>query len=133
MAISYNLALGLLFLLVAIISCCHTLKFLNNGYKATATVIDYHKYESDGEVYAPIFTFRTTDNQLVTYELPEGNNPPSWKIGETVTIIYDPSHPSNLSLYSYFRLFALPLVLLSIALPLIVVGGGYFIAERFLL
>lgn len=64
------LAFGFVFLLVAIISCRHTLKFLNNGHKATATVIDYHKYESDGEVYAPIFTFLTTDNQLMTYELP---------------------------------------------------------------
>lgn len=127
------LALGLLFLIAAIISFRHTVKFLNHGNKATATVIELRAYESDGEVYVPVFSFLTSENQLVTYELPEGSDPPAWKVGETETIIYDPSNPSNASLYSYFRLFIWTLVLLSIALPLIVVGAGYFIAQRFLL
>mgnify|MGYP000905332297 CR=1 FL=1 len=126
------LGLGLIFLLLAIVSFRNTLIFLKNGYKATATVIDLHKYESDGEVYAPVFSFRTEDNQLVTYELAERNDPPAWKIGETTTVIYDLSDPSRVSLYSYFRVFIWSLVLLSVALPLIVIGGGYFIAARFL-
>jgi len=126
------LALGLVFLVAAIFSFRHTVEFLKNGNKATATVIDLRMYESEGEVYAPVFTFLTSDNQLVTYELPEGSDPPAWEIGETETIIYDPSNPSNASLYSYFRLFIRTLVLVSIALPLLVIGAGYFIAERFL-
>ena len=88
-------------------------------------------YESDGEVFATIFTFRTKDSKLITFELVEGSNPPAWKIGETATVIYNPSDPSKVSLYSYFRMFIWTLVLLSIALPLIVIGGGYFIAARF--
>ncbi len=127
------LGLGVVFLVWAVYSFRNTMTFLNNGYKATATVIDFHKYESDGEVFAPIFTFRTKDNQLITYELAEGNDPPAWKIGETTTVIYDPSDPSKVSLYSYFRVFIWTLVLLSISLPLLVIGGGYFIAARFLL
>lgn len=133
MAILYNPRLGLLFLVMAIYSFHNTIAFLKKGDRATATVVDLHKYESEGEVFAPIFTFRTKDNQLITYELAEGNNPPAWKIGETTTVIYDPSDPSKLSLYSYFRVFIWTLVLLSIAFPLIVIGGGYFIAARFLL
>lgn len=127
------LGLGVVFFVWAVYSFRNTMTFLNNGYKATATVIDFHKYESDGEAFAPIFTFRTKDNQLITYELAEGNDPPAWKIGETITVIYDPSDPSKVSLYSYFRVFIWTLVLLSISLPLLVIGGGYFIAARFLL
>ncbi|MPS64786.1 MAG: DUF3592 domain-containing protein [Chryseobacterium sp.] len=127
------LGLGVVFLVWAVYSFRNTMTFLNNGYKATATVIDFHKYESDGEAFAPIFTFRTKDNQLITYELAEGNDPPAWKIGETTTVIYDPSDPSKVSLYSYFRVFIWTLVLLSISLPLLVIGGGYFVAARFLL
>ena len=128
-----TLALGLLFLVIAIYSFRNTIAFLKKGDKATATVVDLHRYESEGEVFAPIFTFQTKDNQLITYELAEGSNPPAWIIGETTTVIYDPSDPSKVSLYSYFRVFIWTLVLLSIALPLIVIGGGYFIAEKFLL
>jgi len=107
--------------------------FLKYGDKATATVIDFHRYESDGEVFAPIFTFRTKDNQLITYKLAEGIDPPAWKIRETTTVIYDPSDPSKVFLYSYFRVFIWSIVLISIALPLLVIGCGYFIAARFLL
>jgi len=126
------LGLGIVFLLAAVLSFRNTLAFIKNGHKTIATVIDLHEYESEGKVYAPVFTFYTRDNQLITYELPEGNDPPSWKIGETETIIYDPSDPSRAYLYSYFRIFTWTIILLSIALPLIVVGGGYFVAERLL-
>ena len=127
------LGLGVVFLLLAIFSFRNAMEFLQNGDKATATVIDLHKYESEGEVFAPVFTFRTKDNQVITYELAEGNDPPTWKVGETTTVIYDPVDPSKVSLYSYFRVFVWTLVLLSIALPLLVIGGGYFIAARFIL
>ncbi|NPE44919.1 DUF3592 domain-containing protein [Sphingobacterium sp. arapr2] len=127
------LGLGVVFLLLAIFSFRNTMEFLKNGDKATATVIDLHKYESEGEVFAPVFTFRTKDNRVITYELAEGNDPPTWKVGETTTVIYDPVDPSKVSLYSYFRVFVWTLVLLSIALPLLVIGGGYFIAARFIL
>ncbi|RBQ11724.1 hypothetical protein DRW42_00130 [Pedobacter miscanthi] len=55
--------------------------------------------------------------------------PPSWKIGETGIIMYDPKDPSKAKLFSYFRLFAWPLVLVSLAIPLILMGGGYLIAN----
>ncbi|WP_324755605.1 DUF3592 domain-containing protein [Sphingobacterium thalpophilum] len=127
------LGLGLVFLLLAIFSFRNTIAFLKNGAKATATVTDLHSYESEGEVFAPVFTFRTKDNQLITFELAEGNDPPAWKIGETTTVIYDPHDPSKVSLYGYFRIFIWTIVSLSIAFPLIVTGGGYFIASRFIL
>lgn len=126
------LGLGIIFFLAAIFSFKNTIAFLKSGHKTTATVVDLRSYESEGEVFAPIFTYRTINDQLLTYELSEGTNPAAWKIGETETIIYDPYDPSRAYLYSYFRIFTWTLVLLSISLPLIVVGAGYFVAERFL-
>nr|WP_199156737.1 hypothetical protein [Pedobacter sp. ASV2] len=49
------LGMGLVFLLLAGYSFRNTMVFLSNAEKATATVTDLHKYESDGEVFAPIF------------------------------------------------------------------------------
>lgn len=126
------LLLGFLLLFAAGYSFRNTLAFLNKGEKTVATVTDLRTIESEGEVYAPIFTYHTMDGQTFTYELPEGTNPSAWEIGETETVIYDPDDPSNVSLYSYFRIFIWPLVLLSLALPLLVIGGGYFVAEQFL-
>jgi hypothetical protein len=126
------LGAGLILLFWAALSFRNTISFLKKAEKATGTVISLRTIESDGEVYAPIFNYQTKDNRIFTYELPEGTNPPGWKIGETEIIIYDPGNPSKARLYTYFRIFTLTLVLTSLALPLLVVGGGYFIAELLL-
>lgn len=126
------LGAGIVLFIFAFLSLRNTLSFLKKAEKATATVTSLREYESEGTVFSPLFTFRTQNNTEYTYELPEGTNPSAWSVGDTETVIYDPDDPSSVSLYTYFRIFIWPLVLISIALPLLVVGGGYFIAEQFL-
>lgn len=126
------LGAGLGLLILAAISFKSTITFLKNGEKVTGTVTSLREIDSDGVVYVPVFTYRTKDNTEYTYELAEGTNPSSWSEGDTETIIYDPKDPSKVELYTYFRIFAWPLILLSAALPLLVIGGGYFIAEQYL-
>jgi hypothetical protein len=126
------LGAGVILLLLAVFSFRNTLTFMKKSEKTTGTVISLRTIQSEGEVYVPVFSYQTKDNRVLTYELAEGSNPPSWKIGETETILYDPANPSKARLYTYFRLFTWTLVLTSLALPLLVIGGGYFVAELFL-
>ncbi|WP_374462326.1 DUF3592 domain-containing protein [Chryseobacterium sp.] len=126
------LGAGIALFIFAFLSLRNTLTFLKKAEKATAAVTSLRIDDSDGEVYMPLFTFRTRNNVEYTFELPEGTNPSAWSVGETETVIYDPDDPSSVSLYTYFRIFAWPLILISIALPLLVIGSGYFIAEKFL-
>lgn len=126
------LGAGVILFVAALLSLRSTLSFLKKAEKATATVTSLRVDNSEGEVYLPVFTFRTQNNIEYTYELPEGTNPSAWSVGETETVIYDPDDPSSVSLYTYFRIFVWPLVLMSIALPLLVIGSGYFIAAQFL-
>ncbi|MCJ7932660.1 MAG: DUF3592 domain-containing protein [Chryseobacterium sp.] len=126
------LGAGIILLILAFFSFRDTLSFLKRAEKATGTVTSLRTIQSEGEVYLPVFTFRTKNNIEYTYELSEGSNPPSWSVGETETIIYDPADPSAARLYTYFRIFGWTIVLISIALPLLVIGGGYCIAEQFL-
>lgn len=125
-------AAGIILFVAALLSFRSTLSFLKKAEKATATVTSLRIDDSDGEVYMPLFIFRTRNNVEYTFELPEGTNPSAWSVGETETVIYDPEDPSSVSLYTYFRIFAWPLILICIALPLLVIGSGYFIAEKFL-
>lgn len=123
---------GLGLLILAVFSLKNTLSFLKKAERTTGTVTSLRMIESDGEVYLPVFTFQTSDHIEYTYGLSEGSNPPAWTIGDTETIIYDPEDPSHAGLYTYFRIFAWPLIWISIALPLLVIGGGYFVAEQYL-
>ncbi|MGE8514748.1 MAG: DUF3592 domain-containing protein [Chryseobacterium culicis] len=128
----FILGAGVILFVAALLSLKSTLLFLKKAEKATATVTSLREFESDGVIFSPLFTFRTQNNIEYTYELPEGTNPSAWSVGETETVIYDPDDPSSVELYTYFRIFAWPLILISIALPLLVVGAGYFIAAQFL-
>lgn len=128
----FILGAGVILFVAALLSLKSTLLFLKKAEKATATVTSLREFESDGIVFSPFFTFHTRNNIEYTYELPEGTNPSAWSVGETETVIYDPDDPSSVELYTYFRIFAWPLILISIALPLLVVGAGYFIAAQWL-
>ncbi|AZA84624.1 DUF3592 domain-containing protein [Chryseobacterium lactis] len=126
------LGAGLILFILALFSFKNTLSFLKTAEKVTGTVTSLREVDSDGLVYFPVFTYRAKNNIEYTYGLAEGSNPPGWSVGDTETIIYDPEDPARASLYTYFRIFAWPLIFVSVALPLLVIGGGYFIAEHYL-
>ncbi len=69
------LGAGIALFIFALLSLRSTLAFLKKAEKATATVTSLRIDDSDGEVYIPLFTFRTRNNTEYSYELPEGTNP----------------------------------------------------------
>jgi hypothetical protein len=87
---------------------------------------------TDGETYKPIFKFKTSTNQEVIYRHISSSSPANWYVGEEATIAYDPTNPTTARLLTYFGAFSWAIVLMAISMPLIVVGGGYYVAQTFL-
>jgi len=102
--------------------------------RAEATVIDLeHSKDSDGDdVYKPTFKFMTKQNQEIEYRYSFSTKPASWTIGDKTTIAYDPNHPTDAKVLTYFGTFNITIILLAIAMPLIVVGAGYYLTNPYL-
>ncbi|WP_369681672.1 DUF3592 domain-containing protein [Ferruginibacter sp. HRS2-29] len=90
------------------------------------------KTDSDGTSYTPIFRFKTNANREVTFRYPFSTAPSSWEVGDETTIVYDMNNPSSAKVLTYFGVFSWTVALMAIAMPLIVIGGGYYVAQHFL-
>jgi hypothetical protein len=136
MKMDYKLVLvfGVVFLVAAVYFFQKSLDFIQSGTKTVATVIELRKTtDSDGKwMYQPIFRFQTLEREEMIFEHSTSSSSPSFEVGEKVDIVYDPSDPGKAKLLTYFGAFSWTIILLCIALPLIVIGGGYFYTQQYL-
>jgi hypothetical protein len=131
MVYSILLASGVILLAISLFKFGESLAFIRKSERAIGTVIELEERE-DGEgnrSYKPIFKFKTSANQEITCLSPVSSSPPAWKIGEEAIIAYNPANPSQAKVLTYFGAFLWTIVFMAIAMPLIVVGGGYFVAQ----
>lgn len=131
----YNIALlvGIGLLITSIIIIRKRLAFIQECEKTTGTVIDIKKEtDSDGTTYRPIFKFKTKNNRDIFLEYPFSSNPSSYSVGDEATIAYDRFDPAKAKVCNYFGMFGLAAVLMAVAMPFIVIGGGYHLANMIL-
>lgn len=130
---SISLTMGIILLVVSLAIFRGSLAFIKNSNKTIGTVAKLERID-DGETitYKPIFKFKTHTNQECVYRHISSSSPANWYVGEEATIVYDPVNPSNARLLTYFGAFSWTIILMAIAMPLIVIGGGYYAAQPFL-
>jgi hypothetical protein len=128
------LILGSVLFIISIVAFKFSIDLIKKGAKTSATVLEL-KGDPTGASnnLTPIFLFSTKEGEQITFPGFGATSPPAFKVGEVVKIIYDVKKPTNAKVLSYFGLFGLPIVLLAVALPMIVIGGGYFITNRLFL
>jgi hypothetical protein len=66
--------------------------------------------------FYPRIRFRTADGQEITFITNTGASPPSYRVNEPVTILYDPQQPYHASIQSFTELWLLPTILCSIGI-----------------
>ena len=130
---SVTLIAGIIILAISLFLLKEALGFLRTSERAVGTVIKMEKIDnSDGDSFKPIFKFKTNLNQDIIYSHIASSNPPAWSVGEEAIIAYNPNNPSSAKLLTYFGIFGWTIVVMAIAMPLIVIGGGYHIAQFYL-
>ena len=133
MGYTITLLIGIGLLIASLLVIKDRLSFIRNNEKTTGTVIRIDKEkDSDGDSYRPVFSFKTRSNEEIIFKRPYLSNPPSWEVGEETTIVYDPANPTNAKLYTYFGVFGLATILMAVAMPFIIIGGGYHLANMVL-
>ncbi|MEO5890398.1 MAG: DUF3592 domain-containing protein [Ferruginibacter sp.] len=130
---SISLTVGIILLALSLIIFKKSLAFIKQSDRAIGTVIELERIsDTDGVTFKPIFKFKTSTNQEIIYRHISSSSPSNWDVGEQATIAYDPNIPTKARLLTYFGTFSWTIVLMAISMPLIVIGGGYYVAQAFL-
>jgi hypothetical protein len=96
---------GLAFLLLAITQLLRTKVFLQRAVFAEGQIIELRmKSGSEGPIYAPIVTFNGPSGP-VQFESKYASSPSGWKVGDLVSVAYDPADPTNASIRSFMPLW----------------------------
>lgn len=128
-----SLTIGIALLVISLFIFKESLAFIKKSDRTIGTVIELEKIDgTDGITYKPIFKFKTNTNQEIIYRHNASSSPASWYVGEEATIAYDPTNPNLARLLTYFGAFSWTIILMAISMPLIVIGGGYFLTQTFL-
>lgn len=108
-----------------------TNQLLKTGIKTNATVIEMIRVSGDdGPTYKPVFEYMDRNHTRKEFKSEVSSSPPSYSIGEKVKIVYNPKEDDEVKTISFWGLYRWTIILLSIASPLLIIGGGYLMYSR---
>jgi hypothetical protein len=91
---SFWLGLGLLVLGLTLYLWSDTKSFLAKAVPTTGIVLDLEA-QDNGESFVPIVGFQTLTGQKLEYHSSVSIGPPAYRVGDKVTVLYDPANLSN--------------------------------------
>ena len=102
-----SLVLAVVFALTGGVFALSTRDFLSRAVPADGAVL--RLAERDG-AYVPVFQFRTQAGQTVEVIHSVSSNPPMWRAGQAVRILYDRQDPLNASPDDWWSIWLFPIV-----------------------
>lgn len=114
-------------------------RFLATAADARGVVVDVAKvreYDSDAgaggyvtRLY-PVVEFVTAREQVVRYQPPMGSNPPDYRVGGPLRVLYDPANPQHVVLDTWDELWKESVILLAVGLVLTVITVVVYLVLR---
>lgn len=104
---------GLILVAIAVFICIRTRVFMSTAQevKGTVTHIVSSSDSEEGTVYAPVFKFTTIHGQGIEVTEKVFRNPPQFKAGQILDILYDPQDISHAHIKKWSTLYFEPLLL----------------------
>jgi hypothetical protein len=108
-----------------------TQAFLAGAESVPGTVVGLRPQRSDrGTTYAPVVEFQPASGPLRTFKESTSSNPPAYRLGEAVEVLYDPADPADARLRGLFSLWGGPLILGGIGAACVLAAGGMLRSRR---
>jgi hypothetical protein len=80
--------------------------------------------EDGGYMYSPLVRFETTDGSTIEFQSTLRTNPPAYRTGQTVSVLYDPEDPQSASIRGALSLWLSTIVLGFIGSMFLAMGTG---------
>jgi len=105
--------------------------FYSKGVEVPGTVIRMESSNSSdgGTTYSPVFSY-TVDGQQYEYESVNSSNPPTHKVGDVETLLYNPDNPGKARQNSFWELWLLPVILCPVSIFMIILSIGIPLLTR---
>lgn len=110
--------------------------FVRSAAEAPGTVTELlasRSRDSDGRehgTYRPVVEYRLPSGEARSFVSSMGSSPPSHRVGEPVTVLYDPASPEDVRLGGVFSLWGVAIVLGGIGAVFGGIGAGILAVER---
>ena len=129
----WGLITGLGVLVIALILVGVQLNFINNSLRGQGTVIKNASHistNSNGNVYAPVVSFKTADGRVMEFEEGTRSNPPAHQIGETVEVFYKANNPKDAQINSPFDLWLAPMIMGAIGVFFLMFNAIFYFGKQ---
>lgn len=122
------LIIGLALLMLGIVSFSRARRLMTNGSLVQATVVENipSRGSEGGTMYTPLMEY-SIDGSVSSFSPTAKANPPAYAVGEKVNLIYDPNNNNDIRIRSYWGVYLGSNILLAMALPMVLIGIGYFL------
>jgi hypothetical protein len=91
--------------------------------------LEYQRSSDGGGTYKPVVRFRPEGAEEIEFRGTVGSNPPSFRKGEAVEVLYDPQAPERARINSFGQLWFVPVLLGVFGLVFGGIGWGYWIMK----
>jgi hypothetical protein len=119
--------LGLLLLLGAAWTVSSTRIWIAHAIEVPGSVIEMVRMrdsDNTGYLFAPVVRFKTLQGNTVDFESGLRSNPPAYRTGQSVSVLYDPDEPRSAAIRGFFSLWLMPIILGFIGSIFLIVGTG---------
>ena len=106
------LVMSIVVLAVSVLTYTHTRRFVDSALRAPGKVVEMVAHrESTARMrpIVPVFVFRDANQREHKIRSSVGTSPPSYDVGDDVTVLYRPEEPEKASLDGFFDLWLFPL------------------------
>jgi len=126
------LLVGSVMLLYAVKIFYETIIFLRAATRTVGTVIrlDPSRSGDENSMYVPVFEYRTNDGTIHQYTSTVISDPPSYKVGETATLLYHKRNPRNARIKSFTDLWLLQFILTCLGLVCCLAAFFMFLSAK---
>jgi len=117
--------IGLLLVLGAAWAVWSTKAWIAHSVEVQGKVVEMVRMrdsDNTGYLFAPVVRFQTVEGRSVEFESSLRSNPPGYRTGQTVSVLYDPEEPRSAAIKGFFSLWFMPIILGFIGSVFLIVG-----------
>jgi hypothetical protein len=104
--------LGGLLVLIGVFLFFRTKMFIGKAQEVKGTVIQlvFSQGSEDGGGYSPVYQFKTLEGQDIMVQDSLSSNPPGFKVGQEIQVLYDPENPRKARIKKWMNLYFMPVL-----------------------